>query len=119
MAIPKKFFHDHLVLLLLSINAFLALFGSILVLLRLSSSHGSNGYIVQYRSNLGVNTFTNGSVTELLSFIGFMLLVLGIHSLLGIRVYKIHRQVTIAVLSLGSLLLLLAIIISNALILMR
>jgi len=48
-----------------------------------------------------------------------MLLVLGIHSLLGIRVYKIHRQVTIAILSLGSLLLLLAIIISNALILMR
>jgi len=74
---------------------------------------------VQYRSNFGVNTFTNGSVTELLSFIGFMLLVFGIHSLLGIRVYKIHRQVTIAVLSLGSLLLLLAIIISNALILMR
>lgn len=119
MAIPKKFFHDHLVLLLLSINAFLALFGSILVLLRLSSSHGSNGYIVQYRSNFGVNTFTNGGVIELLSFIGFMLLVLTIHTMLGIRVYKINRQATIAILSLGILLLLLAIIISNALILLR
>lgn len=118
MATPKKYFHDHLVLLLLSINAFLAIAGSIFILVRLSTSHGT-GYIVQYRSSLGINAFKTGSVVELLSFAVFALLVLVIHTSLSLRVYKIHRQPAIAVLALGILLLVLAIIISNALLTLR
>jgi len=53
MATPKTYFHDHTVLLLLSINTFLAIGGSILTLVRLSTSQGT-GFIVQYRSNLGI-----------------------------------------------------------------
>lgn len=114
MALPKKFFHDHVVLLLLSINAFLTLALTILILLRLSNSHGT-GYIVQYRPSLGIGTFKTGSVAELASFIGFGILVLITHSVLAMRAYHVRRQVSLAILALGVLLLVLAIIISNAL----
>lgn len=118
MATQKKYFHDHFVLLLLSINAFLAAAAVIFILVRLGTSHGSS-YIVQYRPSLGVNTYQPGSVTELISFPLFALLVAGINSALSYRVYKIHRQLAIAILSLGILLLLLTIIIGNALLLLR
>lgn len=118
MANPKKYFHDHFVLLLLSINAFLAVAGSIFILVRLGTSHGT-GYIVQYRPSLGINAYQTGSVVELLSFVAFAVLVLVVHTTLSLRAYKIHRQLAIAILSLGILLLLLTIIISNALLVLR
>ncbi|MGC1177269.1 MAG: hypothetical protein WA843_04325 [Candidatus Saccharimonadales bacterium] len=118
MATPKTYFHDHVVLLLLSTNAFLAIAGSILTLVRLSTSHG-NGFIVQYRPSLGVSAFKTGGVSALLSFIAFAVLVLTVHTALSLRAYHIHRQVTLAILSLGVLLLTLAIIISNALLVLR
>lgn len=116
-----QYLHDRWILLLLSVNVFLALATCIFVPLLLSTNHG-NGYIVQCRdcSNIGnINRFTNGSVLELLSFVGFALLVLVIHVLLSLRTYHIHRQVAIAVLSLGVLLLLLTLIVSNALLVLR
>lgn len=118
MAASKRYIHDHLVLLLLSINAFLAVAGSIFILLRLSTSHGS-GYIVQYRASLGVNAFKTGGVSDLLSFVGFALLVLLVHGLLSYRAYRIHRQLAIAILSLAVVLLVLTIIVSNALLVLR
>ena len=118
MAEPKKYFHDHFVLLLLSLNVFLAVAGSIFILLRLSTSHGT-GYIVQYRSSLGTNAFQTGSVVELLSFVAFAVLVLAIHVILSLRIYQIHRQLAIVLLSLGILLLILTVIISNALLALR
>jgi hypothetical protein len=118
MATPKKYFQDHLILLLLSTNAFLALSGIALVLARLSAGHGDS-YIVQYRSSLGINAFQSGGVSDLLSFVLFMLLVVGVHTMLSIRVYAIHRHLAVVILSLGILLALLAIIISNALLALR
>jgi hypothetical protein len=118
MATSKKYFHDHFVLLLLSVNAFLAVAGSLFILLRLSTSHGT-GYIVQYRASLGINAFKTGGVVDLLSFIAFAGLVLAVHYFLSRRAYEIHRQLAIAILSLGILLLALTIIISNALLVLR
>ena len=114
MATPKKYFQDHLILLLLSINAFLAFSGIVLILARLSAGHGSS-YIVQYRSSLGINAFKNGSVSDLLSFILFVLLVLAVHTVLSLRTYDVNRHMAIAILSIGILLLSLSMIISNAL----
>jgi len=116
-----KYLHDRVILLLLSINTFLTFAASIFILLQLSSSHG-NGYIVQCRdcSNLAdINRFTNGSVVELLAFIGFALLVLAIHTGLSIKTYHIHRQVAVTILGLGTLLLIMTIIVSNALLVLR
>lgn len=118
MPIPKKYFHDHLVLLLLSINVFLALAGSLFILLRLSTSHGT-GYIVQYRASLGINAFKTGSVVDILALVVFALLILAIHVMLSLGAYKIHRQLAIAILSLGILLLTLTVIVSNALLVLR
>jgi len=119
MANPKKFFHDQLVLLLLTVNAFLALFVIVSVLLQLSSSNTAS-YIVQYRPSFGeVNSFQSGSIIELFSFIVFGLLALITHTLLSLRAYKVRRQLALAILSLGILLQLLNVIISNALLSLR
>lgn len=118
MATPKKYFHDHLILLLLSINAFLALAGSIFILLNLSTGRGSIFYI-QYRPILGPSAYKTGSVVDLLAFVAFMLLILGAHTVLSLRAYRIHRQLAIVILSLGILLLILATIISNSLLVLR
>jgi len=118
MANSKKYFHDHFVLLLLSINVFLALAGSVYILVRLSTSHGSS-YIVQYRPILGISSYQAGNVVQLLSFVGFALIVLIVHTFLSLRAYKIHRQLAVAILCLGVLLLLLTVIISNALLVLH
>lgn len=121
MTIPKKYLHDHLILLLLSVNAFLALLGSLLIVVRLSTSH-SNGYIVQCRdcaNPAAVNKFSTGSVTELLAFIVFAWLILAVHTLLSLRAYHIHRQLAITFLGLAALLLVLTIIVSSSLLGLR
>ena len=114
MATTKSYFHDHFVLFLLTVNSFLAIFTAILVFLRLSSARGS-GYIVQYRSDLGVSAFKTGSVTEIIGFGIFALVVLAINIMFSIKTYDIHRHLAISILSLGILLTALDIIISNAL----
>jgi hypothetical protein len=118
MHIPKHYFHDRLVVLLISVNAFLALLGGILVLFRLDAG-GSDVYIIQYRANLGLSAFKRGGPGPLLSFAVFGLLVLTIHILLSMRVYPIRRQLSVVILAMASLLLCLSIIVSNALLILR
>lgn len=118
MAATKKYFHDHLVLLLLSVNAFIAVVGSIFILIRLNASHGTS-YIVQYRPSLGADAFRTGQMIDLLSFIFFAILVLAIHTVLSLRAYSIHRQLALTILALGILLLVLTVIVSNALLMLR
>ena len=118
MATPKKYFQDRLILLLLSVNVFLAFSAAALILARLSSGHG-NTYIVQYRSSLGINAFQTGGVSELLSFILFAFIILAVHISLSLRMYAIRRYLATIVLAVGILLLILCIIISNALLVLR
>ncbi len=119
MATPKKYFHDHFVLLLLSINVFLAIAGIIFIIIKLiSTSHGS-GYIVQYRPSLGVSSYQTGSVMQLISFTMFAGIIGITNVALSYRAYRIHRQLSVTILSLGILLLVLTIIISNSLLLLR
>ena len=118
MKLNKKYFQDHFVLLLLSVNAFLALGTIVLVVARLTAGHGSS-YIVQYREPLGINAFKTGGVGELLSFVVFALMVFALQALLSHRTYAINRQVSVVILGLGSLLLLLGMIISNALLVLH
>jgi hypothetical protein len=118
MHIPKNYFHDRTVLLLLSINTFLALLGSALIVLRLDTSR-PDGYIVQYRANLGLSAFKSGDSSALLSFVLFALLVLAFHTILSMRVYHVRKHFSIAVLAMGLLLLTLSTIVSNALLVLR
>jgi hypothetical protein len=115
MPIPKKYLHDKLILLLVSGNIFLAFLCAVLVFLRLNIGQGSEGYIVEYRSNLGISAFKTGSITGIISFIVFALLIVVTDVALSVRAYNIRRELAVAILSSGFLLLLLAIIVSNAL----
>jgi hypothetical protein len=118
MEVPKKYLHDRIVLLLISINAFVALVTSVLILLRLNTSR-SDGYFVQYRANLGLNAYRVGSYVSLLGFIAFALFVLAFHTLISLRIYSQRRDVAIVVLGFGTLLLGLTLIVSNALLVLR
>ncbi|HEV2402722.1 MAG TPA: hypothetical protein VGS08_00810 [Candidatus Saccharimonadales bacterium] len=120
MAVPKQYLHDRLVLLLISTNAFLAFLCVVSALLHLASGQGTSGpYIVQYRSNLGISAFKTGSVTVLLSFIVYAIVVCIMNIFLSIKTYHLRRQLAVAILSLGMLLLLLDVIVSNALLVLR
>ena len=114
MHIPKNYFHDRLVLLLISINAFLALFTSLLVLFRLRGS-GSDGLVGQYHANLGLSAFEPGTTATYIAFVGFVFAVLILHTLLSMRMYHRRRDYSISILWMGLFLLVLALIVSNAL----
>jgi len=118
MLSKNKFFHDRLVLLLISVNTFLTVLTTLSVLFRLQGN--GNGYIVQYRSQqLGIGAYTSGSVTQILAFVGFAVLVLVIHTILGQRTYHLKRELSVVILGLGTLLLIIGVIISNALLMLR
>jgi hypothetical protein len=118
MTAAKSYFQDRLVLLLLSVNAFLALLATLLILFRVGSAGGS-GFIVQYRANLGISAFKTGSELNLLAFIFYALIVLVTNAVLSWRSYHIRRQLALVILALGMVLLLLCIIVSNALLALR
>jgi hypothetical protein len=76
---------------------------------------GVDGYIVEYRANLGLSAFHKGGIASILSFVLFAILTLTFNVLLSISTYPLRRTLALTVLGLGSLVLLLAIIVSNAL----
>lgn len=118
MAISKKYFHDHLVLALLSANAFLAIAGSLYTLVKLSTTQG-NGYFVQFRPSLGINAYKTGNIFDILSLMMFSGLVLAFALVLSLRIYKINRQSAITMLSLSSLLLIFSVIVEYQLLALR
>ena len=118
MDISKKYIHDRLVLLLISVNIFITLVTTVLILLRLDTVR-SDGYFVQYRSNLGLNAFQLGGFVSLLAFIVFAIFVVVFHTYISVRVYPQRRDVAIVVLGFGTILLGLTMIVSNALLVLR
>lgn len=114
MHIPKNYFQDRRVLLLSTVNTFLAVSSSLLILFRLRGGN-PEGFVGQYHANLGLSAFKPGSTSTFVSFIIFAFLVLIFHTLLSMRMYNHRRQVSLAILWLGLFLLLLLLIVSNAL----
>jgi hypothetical protein len=115
MPIPKKYLHDKLILLLLSSNIFLAFVCAALLFLRLNVGQGGDGYIVEYRSNLGISALKYGGIISIISFAVFAVLIVVMNIFLSIRTYRVRRELAIAVLAAGAILLVLTIIVSNAL----
>lgn len=118
MHIPKKYFQDRTVLLLLSVNFFMALLAVITTLLRLDVDT-PNGYSIEYRSQLGLGAYTRGDSTTFLFFIVFCLLALGFHIFLSLKVYDARRSFAIIVLALGLALLTTVVRVSDALLSIR
>jgi hypothetical protein len=117
MHIPKKYFHDRLILLLLSSSIFLAILNAVLILLRLDSSRGS--YIIQYRGNLGLSAYKAGDSSTFVAFALFGLLIVGIEVILSMKAFNIRRQYAVIICALSLLLIILAIVVSNALLTLR
>lgn len=113
MHIPKKYFHDRAVLLLLSINVFLTVAGSLLLLLRLDNP--SNVYLIQYRSNVSVDNQQFGSVTQIVAFMLFAVFVLVFNTLLSMKIYHVRRHFSVVLLGLATVLLSFSMVVSNAL----
>jgi hypothetical protein len=121
MAASKKYFQDHYILLLLTINVFLCLAVIVFVIVRLSGLH-STSYIVQCRNcsdPTATNKYLVGGVSSLLSFIVFSFIVLATNTTLSLKTYNIHRQLSVVLLSLGILLQVLTLTVSNALLVLR
>ncbi len=118
MHFPKNYLHDRIVLLLLSLNTFLAFLGTVLIFLRLDGARNS-GYIAEYRANLGISPFKPGHLVDLLAFIVFAFLIVGIHLALSMRMFAHHRHYALSILAMGTLLLVLTIIVSNSLLILR
>lgn len=115
MHIPKNYFHDRLVLLLLSINTFLAILVTVLAILRLTGSNAEN-IVSQYHANLGLYAFKSaGAVSTFISLICFAVLVLVLHTILSMKMYHRRREYSVVVLWMGLVLLVLLLIVSNAL----
>lgn len=114
MEIPQKYLHDRIVLILLTINGFLVLLGVVVILLKLSSGQGGN-YITQYRPNLGISAYTAGKQTDFISFIVFGLVTFGLGVTLSARIFSRHRSYALVILGFGTLLSVLTVIVSNAL----
>ena|SRR3990167_8468507 len=116
----KKYFHDRLVLLLLTINTFLTMLCAVLVLLRLDNRvSGYIGYIVEYRASRGLGAYKIGDTSAIAAFIIFVVVILLFNTFLSMRAHQLHRQFSITILALGTLLAVLAIIVSNALLILR
>ncbi|HSX32913.1 MAG TPA: hypothetical protein VLF91_01085 [Candidatus Saccharimonadales bacterium] len=115
LAVSKKYLQDKLVLLLVSVNIFLAFLSAALIFLHLNVGGGNDGYIVEYRSNLGISAFKTGSLTTIFSFAVFSFVVVGLAVALSLRTYNIRRDLALTVLGASGLLVVLTIIVSNSL----
>src|SRR5205085_9862466 len=111
MTVPKKYIHDRIILLLLSTNIFAAILSILLVLFNLSSNH-SNGYITEYRANLGLSAFKTGDISTFFSFMIFALFIVAFNTFLSIKVFHVRRGLAVAILGMTLLLLVLVIVVS-------
>lgn len=117
MHIPKRYLHDRQVLLLLTLNGFLTALVVANIALKLSGHAGL--YVVERRANLGLAAFKTGGVQTFFAFMAFSLVLAVYHFVLSLKLYVIRRAAAIASLALGTLLLVLTLIVSNALLVAR
>lgn len=118
MHVPKKYLHDRLVLLLITVNIFAVILMSALILLRLDSGD-SNSFIVEYRSNLGLSGYEAGGPADFIAFIVFGVIILVSHIVLSMRMYEVRRQYSVGILAMGTILVTFSLVVSNALLAIR
>ena len=114
MHIPKHYFHDKTILVLLGLNMVLFLFAALFVLLRIDPAEGTT-HIIQYRSNLGIGAFKTGSLFELQIIALFALVQFVFSTILSVRLFVHRRHLAIGVLALTTFVLLLTPVVSDAL----
>ena len=111
MATPQKYTHDKTVLMLLSVNTFLAVLIAILVILSLTGS-ADRALTIEHRPQLGLDANRVGSGLDMVSLVVFPLMVVAAYTVLSVRTYPIRRNLSIVVLGMATLLVVLSGIVS-------
>jgi hypothetical protein len=119
MATHKHFLQDSTALLLVSITAFLTLAAVVLILLKLSNGQGTGNYIISYRSSLGIDRYSTGTMKDILSFVVAAIFIFVTGTVLGYRTYPVRRELSLVILALTVPLLLFLTVVSNALLVLR
>ena len=115
MELPKKYIHDRMILLLISIIALLLVVGVSWVLIRFDPSKNPTT-IVAYRPNITGSSYQSGRPIDIYSLPIFMLLTSVGAVILSAQTYSVRRYVSVFILSTAVLLLVLSTIVANSLI---
>ncbi|MEX2014586.1 MAG: hypothetical protein WD885_01475 [Candidatus Saccharimonadales bacterium] len=113
MPIPKSFFHDRLILLILSINTFLAL--ALIITALLSIDSAGPGFIKEFRSDLGLDGYKAGGVLDIVAFAIFSLVLYAFQFLAATKIYHIRRHLSLVILLLTLIIYLFSLMVINAL----
>lgn len=111
MATPKKYLHSRAALLLLTVNYFFSAFISLLIVLSLTSSN-TDVFTVEHRPSLGLDANTVGGVGEIIGFILFVIFSAVFTNFLSARVYYVRKNAGLVILSMGTMVILFAGIVS-------
>lgn len=115
MESSKKFFHDRVVLLLTAAIAVVLVVGVSMILFRFDVSKNPTT-IVAWRPNISGASYQSGKPIDIYAMAVFMGVAALAALILGIRTYHIKRYISLFVLGSSLFLLILATIVSNALI---
>jgi len=105
---PKKYLHDRLVLLLITVTATLVVIGVAAVLLRFDVSKNPTT-IVAYRPNISGAAYQSGKPIDIYSIAVFMVITAFAAIILSAKIYEIRRPIAMFILASNLLLLILAI----------
>jgi hypothetical protein len=115
MEIPKRFLHDRLVLLLITLISILTVLGVSLVLIRFDASRNPTTTIA-YRPNITGSQYQSGKPLDIYILALFMLMIAGSAAILSDKVYYLRRPLSIFILSSSVFLLIISIVVANSLI---
>ena len=110
---PKTYFHDRLILLILSINSFLAIALILTALFALSDS--GSGFIREYRSNLGLDGYEAGGVKDVLAFAVFSVLLYVFQIYSSTKIYHIRKHISVMILLITLVIYIFSLLVINAL----
>lgn len=115
MEVPRKFLHDRLVLLLITVMAILVVLGVSIVLLRFDVARNPTT-IVAYRPNVSGTQYLSGKPIDIYSLAVFMIFTPAAAILISSRIYRAKRYAALFMLSSTIFLLIISTIVANSLI---
>ena len=113
----KAYFHDRFILLVLSINTFLA--GALILTALLALNDSAAGYIREYRSNLGLDGYEAGGIKDVLAFAVFAVILYIFQIYSSTKIYHIRKHISLMILLLTMVIYIFALLTINALLGLR
>lgn len=115
MELPKNFLRDRVVLILVTLISILVVIGVSVVLLRFDVSKNPTT-IVAYRPNISGASYQSGKPIDIYSLAIFMVVTSVAGVILSAKIYSVRHSISVFILSSTAFLLVLATIVSYALI---